>query len=250
MFDKRLVFDTIPEQFDRRRCRYSPELFSFIVSEFQLDSSKSCLELGPGTGQATDFALDACCDYTAIELGANLADFMRRKYGDRPNFKIINADFETYDFGDSKFDLIYSAAAIQWIQEDIAYKKSFDLLREGGYLAMFLTHGDYSASDPSLHDDIQKVYDKYFVSDSPYRQRFNYGAATDYGFADCRTFEFHGQRVMTTDEYIDYIGTHSDHITLNEHYRDDFYNGMRAAVDAHGGRIVFDDTYRLYLCRK
>lgn len=250
MFDKRLVFDTIPEQFDRCRCRYTPELFDCVVRECRLDSSRSCLELGPGTGQATDFALDTGCDYTAIELGANLADFLRRKYGSRPNFRIINADFETYDFGSRQFDLIYSAATIQWIREDIAYEKCLSLLRDGGYLAMFFVKGSYAVDDPALHDDIQKVYDRYFVSDAPYRQRFDYCAATKYGFADCRVFRFSGQRTMDTEEYIDHIGTHADHITLNERYRDDFYSGIRDAVNAHGGQIVFSDDYHLFLCRK
>ena len=31
MLDKRLVFDTIPEQFDKWRGRYSPALFENIV---------------------------------------------------------------------------------------------------------------------------------------------------------------------------------------------------------------------------
>ena len=56
--DKRLVFDTIPERFDRYRIRYSKELFDYIVKVCSLTSDKRCLEIGPGTGQATDFALE------------------------------------------------------------------------------------------------------------------------------------------------------------------------------------------------
>ena len=29
--DKRLVFDTIPEKFDRWRVRYDPQLFDYII---------------------------------------------------------------------------------------------------------------------------------------------------------------------------------------------------------------------------
>ena len=105
----RKIFDTIPEQFDKYRPRYSEELFSDLIKYADIKEGKRVLELGPGTGQATDPILNTGCDYHAIELGENLASKMQEKYGGRPNFSIVNADFITHDFGDRKFDMIYSA---------------------------------------------------------------------------------------------------------------------------------------------
>ncbi len=56
------------------------------------------------------------------------------------NFK-VDADFETYDFGKQKFDLILSAATIQWIPEQIAFSRCFDLLKSGGVLATMEMRG-------------------------------------------------------------------------------------------------------------
>ena len=64
---------------------------------------------------------------------------MKEKYGNRQNFHIVNDDFITHDFGGQKFDMIYSAATIQWIPEDVAFGKTFELLKPGGVLAMMLT---------------------------------------------------------------------------------------------------------------
>ncbi len=50
----RRVFDTIPDQFDRYRPRYSEELFAFLNDQVGTGPGKSVLEIGPGTGQATD----------------------------------------------------------------------------------------------------------------------------------------------------------------------------------------------------
>lgn len=50
----RKVFDTIPEQFDKYRPRYSAELFADLIEYAEIGPGKSVLELGPGTGQATD----------------------------------------------------------------------------------------------------------------------------------------------------------------------------------------------------
>ena len=55
---------------------------------------------------------------------------------------------------------------------------------------------------------------------------------------------------MTADEYVSFCGTHSDHIVIPEPYRTPFYGGLRNAVLAAGNRIVFLDTYVLYLAKK
>ena len=70
--DFRKIFDTIPEEFDRWRPRYCPELFADLAEYGQLGPGKEVLEVGPGTGQATEPVLRTGCSYTAIELGEHL----------------------------------------------------------------------------------------------------------------------------------------------------------------------------------
>ena len=130
----RKVFDTIPEQFDKFRPRYSAELFEYFIREAGIGTETKVLEIGPGTGQATDPILDTGCDYNAIELGEHLYEKMKEKYDTRPNFHIVNDDFITHDFGEQRYDVIYSAATIQWIPEDIAFSKTYALLKPGGIL--------------------------------------------------------------------------------------------------------------------
>lgn len=247
----RKVFDTIPEQFDKYRPRYSAELFSSIIEYADIGPGRSVLEIGPGTGQATDPILKTGCDYHAIELGEHLYDVMKRKYGQLPNFHIVNGDFITYDFGGQSFDMIYSAATIQWIPEDVAFPKTYSLLRPGGTLAMFLTVGDHRTPNPELYDRIQRVYDEYFKPETKYTHgSFRYDSAPEYGYKDFEKREFYGKRVMTADEYVAYCGTHCDHIVIPEPYKSRFFEGLRNAVLEAGDRIVFNDTYVLYLAKK
>ena len=248
--DKRLVFDTIPEKFDKWRVKYNPELFDYLIKTTGLGKGKSCLEIGPGTGQASDFAIKSGCDYLAIELGEHLAAKMKEKYSSYPNFNIVNADFETYDFGDKKFDFIFSAATIQWIKEDIAYTRVFDLLKEGGYLAMCFMRSEYQSDNPALYDEIQKVYDKYFVTNQPYDQKFNYMGGEKYGLTFMEEKSFPGRREYNADEHNEYIGTHSTHIALKEEYKEPFFGGIRDAIIKHGNKIVFNDNYVVYLYKK
>lgn len=247
----RRVFDTIPEQFDKFRPRYCAELFDALIHCAEIDADKSVLELGPGTGQATEPVLNTGCDYHAIELGEHLSEFMKRKYGRLPNFHIVNGDFITHDFGSQRFDLIYSAATIQWIPEEVAFPKTFALLKPGGTLAMMQTVSDYRTPDETLYANIQDIYSEYFKPETPYTHGgFRYDNATAYGYTEFECREFHGTRTMTADEYVSFCGTHCDHITIPEPYRTPFFEGLRNAVLEAGNRIVFHDTHVLRLAKK
>lgn len=79
MEDERKVFDRIPEQFDRMRWRYTPEMFAALIGYAQVDEKSRVLEIGPGTGQATEPLLKTGCRYLAVELGEHLADFRARR---------------------------------------------------------------------------------------------------------------------------------------------------------------------------
>ena len=247
----RRIFDTIPEQFDKFRPRYSLELFEYMIRQAQIGPGKSVLEIGPGTGQATDPILQTGCDYHAIELGEHLCAKMREKYGPFANFHIVNDDFITHDFGQQQFDTVYSAATIQWIPEEVAFSKTYALLKPGGTLAMMLTRSDYKTPNEELFAKIQKLYDQYFKPDTPYpHSSFRYENALNYGYKDLERRDFHGRREMSPDEYVAFCGTHCDHIVIPEPYKTAFFEELRKAVANSGGRIVFEDTYVLYLTRK
>ena len=247
----RKVFDTIPDQFDEYRPRYSDELFEFLIKEAQIGPGKKVLEIGPGTGQATEPILDTGCEYHAIELGEHLFRKMKEKYGGRPNFDIVNDDFITHDFGDEKFDMIYSAATIQWIPEEVAFSKTFSLLKPGGTLAMMITDSEYRSTNEELYQKIQALYDRYYKPDIPYRHGgFHYTSAPEYGYTEVKRIEFKGRRIFTADQYVAFSGTHCDHIVIPEPLRLKFFEGLRSAVKDAGDMITFNDTYVLYLTRR
>lgn len=247
----RRIFDTIPEAFDRYRTRYSPELFAFLLKEGRITPESRVLELGPGTGQATEPLLGSGCDYTGIELGDNFARILTGKYGRHPNFHLVHDDFITHDFENRTFDLIYSAATIQWIPEETAFPKTFSLLKAGGMLAMFLTRRDYRTPNPALYERIQAVYTQYFRPEIPYAHgSYRYEDALKYGYTDWRRREFHTRQVYTAEEYVAFCGTHSDHIVTPEPYRSRLYEGLRRAVENFGNRIEVYDTHVLMTARK
>ena len=248
--DFRKIYDTIPEKFDKWRPRYCDGLFADIIEYTKLDPGKSVLEIGPGTGQATEPILKTGCSYLAIELGENLSEYTKKKFVSYDNFHIINADFEKYDFGKGIFDLVYSAAAIQWIPENVGFPKVNEVLKSGGSFAMMMTHTDEKSANVDLYNAIQEVYKKYFVPEEKYTCKLDYNNVLNYGFTDFERRTYKDTRIFTAEEYVSYIGTHCEHITLQEPYKTLFYDGIRNAVLSFGDKITLLDNIILYLVRK
>ncbi len=248
--DFRKTFDKIPEEFDKFRLRYCQELFQELRQVCGLDSQKKVLEIGPGTGQATEPVLKTGCDYTAIELGENFTAVMKEKFGGYSNFHIVNADFETYEFEKETYNLVYSAATIQWIPEQIAFTKTYDMLKPGGYLAMFMARCDRWTANPGLAEEMDKVYEQHFHVKQKYTCKMEYKNAINYGFTNFVYKEWKKERVLNAEEFCSYIGTHCDHINLEEPYKSKFYEGIRKAIQNVGDKITLIDTIPLYLVQK
>jgi len=202
--DFRKIFDSRvpPEEFDKWRTRYCDECFADVIKYAELNIGKKALEIGPGTGQASEPILKTGCSYLAIELGENFAEAMKSRFSSYNNFQIVNADFETHDFGRQQFDLVYSAATIQWIPEEIGFPKTFCLLKNGGAFAMMLTRTDYKTPNEALYSKIQEVYNNYFLPETEYSLRLEYSNVKNYGFADFECRHYYKTREYIAEEFI------------------------------------------------
>ena len=252
--DFRKIFDTIPEQYDKWRPHYCDELFTDLIEYAKLDSEKTALEVGPGTGKATEPILKTGCSYLAIELGENLAEFMKNRFGSYSNFQIVNADFETYSFERDRFDLVYAASAFRWIPEKIGYPKAYEILKSGGTFAMFVMRSDLRPgggyTDEPLYSKIQEVYAEYFRPETEYTYSLDYDARDKYGFVDLECREYLKTRECNANDYVSLIGTYSDHVLLQEPYKSKFYEGIREVIVNSGNKITLYDKITMYLARK
>jgi cyclopropane fatty-acyl-phospholipid synthase-like methyltransferase len=250
--DFRKIFDSSvpPEMFDRWRTRYCRECFEDVVGHAKLGPGKTALEIGPGTGQATEPIIKTGCSYLAIELGENFTEAMKKRFGSYDNFEIVNADFETYDFGENQFDLVYSAATIQWIPEEIGFPKVFKLLKSGGTFAMMATGTDYEYANEDLWPEIQKVNDLYFHPETEYTCSLDVRNVENHGFTNFECRRYYKTRILNADEYVLWTSIMAPNLTLQEPYKSKFYEGIRNAVLRFGNRIILNDTIILHLARK
>lgn len=250
------TFDTEAEKYKRMRPGYVPELYNDIYNLTNLSADSNVMEIGIGGGQATPPILKKGCKVVAVEYGENLAKVCCEKFKDYPNFSTVVGKFEDLNFVNDSYDLIFSASAFHWIPEEIGYTKVFNLLKKGGVFARFSNHPYKDKGREGLHEAIQKIYSVYMTKSLAPNEYTEQEAsaradiAKKYGFIDIDYKLYHRTRTFTSKEYIELLGTYSDHIAIEEKIRNKFFLEIETVIDDFGGEITIYDTIELQLARK
>jgi hypothetical protein len=156
---------------------------------------------------------------------------------------------------------VFSASAFHWIPEGIGYKKVFSMLKSGGAFARFANHPYRAKENPALSGELDKIYDEYYYkyyhkkheilteyTDAQAKARAM--LAEKYGFAEIQYALFYRKRVFSAKEYVELLGTYSDHIAMEDSTRQPFFLKIEEAINRHGGTITVSDTIDLQLARK
>ena len=135
--DLKDTFDGIVLDYEEARPGYPKDLIRDIVKISKINNGSRILEVGCGTGQATEHFISLGYSVTGIELGNKLSDFLKVKFKDYSNLKVYNNAFEEWQDEASSYDLIISATAFHWIKPEIGYPKAHRLLKDTGTIAFF-----------------------------------------------------------------------------------------------------------------
>ena len=186
---------------------------------------------------------------------------LKDKFNEYQKFSVITGKFEDTVFEDNTFDLVFSATAFHWVPEKIGYEKVFSMLKNGGAFARFANHPYRDKENVELSQEIDKIYDLYYnkyynkeretISGYTEQQAKEIAMiASKYGFSDIRYELFYRERVFSANEYIELLGTYSNHIAIEESIRTEFFAKIKEAINNHGGIIKIHDTIDLQLARK
>lgn len=250
------TFNNVVGLYDKYRPTYVDDLYKDIFEYKSIDDSSITVEIGIGTGQATRQFLDTGTKLIAVELGKELAAFVSGKYEGYDNFEVVNSSFEDFRCEAGSIDMIYSATAFHWLDEEEGYSKVFRLLKQGGVFARFANRPYKDKENLALDPALQEVYNKFMPNNKPGTE-FDEVRCVElaniplkYGFSDIEYKLYKRTRVFTADEYISLVGTYSHTIALEENKRQKFLDEIRDVINAHGGNIKIFDTIDLQLARK
>lgn len=253
---RRTSFDRVAELYDRARPGYPAKLFDDIAELASLTPSSRLLEIGAGTGKATQSLAPRAQSLLALEPGSRLARVARTKLADFPGVEVVEQKFEDFVLGGrSPFDLVFAAQSFHWVDPAVRCERAAAVLRSGGTLALF-----WNVPQPGLaqvHERIGIAYADHAPElSTAWAERHSSGrdvavevdAAGRFGEVQVR--EYAWTRSFSAAEWIELLDTQSDHRVLDPAKRARLFDAIGDAIGALGGVLATQWITRAYLAKR
>ena len=214
-------FDEVAAQYDRTRPAYPAEIIDALLELTGAGANSQVLEVGAGTGKASRDVAPRVGRLVCVEPGPGLAAIARQWLGS--SAEVVESRFEEYETAD-RFDVIFSATAWHWVDPKVGYRKAWELLKPGGFLAILLyVHAFPEGFDP-FFEQMQEVYE---AIREPGEERFpwpppkpeerpdGHAPIVESGLfeaAGCRRVVWEVE--YTGEQYAELLGTFSDHLAM------------------------------------
>jgi SAM-dependent methyltransferase len=253
--ERRLVFGEDADLYDRARPTYPAALVDDLVT--LVGPRARALDVRCGTGKATRLLAERGATGVGVEAHPAMAEIARRSLAERSGWRVDVSGFEAWEPrpGDPPFDLVTSAQAWHWIDPDIRMHKAHDLLRPGGWLALFWnTHPDDGPADAELRKALADVYARHAPDldglPRPVTTGDTLPMPEDLAFDPPIVRSYSWTVDYTTATWLDLLRTHSNHMLLSDEQRERLLAAVAETVDAHGGAFTYRYLTQLWAARR
>jgi SAM-dependent methyltransferase len=130
------VFDEIAVEYDRHRPTYPDELIDQACLVAGVVSGDRVLEVGCGSGQLTRGLVARGLRVTALEPGKSLIALAGQNLAGAGDVEFVNAPFEDALLPREHFQAVFSASAFHWVDPEVSWQKTADVLAPGGTLGL------------------------------------------------------------------------------------------------------------------
>jgi SAM-dependent methyltransferase len=253
--EQRLAFGRVAELYDRARPSYPAATIDALVRHCDLEPGSRVVEVGAGTGKATELLAARGLEVTAIEPSAEMAAVARVKLARWPDVRVVQSTFETWEPA-APFDAVVSANAWHWVDPAVRYAQARRALAPGGALAAVWAFPDwercperaalslaYRSAPVALQPDFPMHPDS-----EPTRLAGDWRAeiAAAGGFGPAEVHRFPWSVGYTAKAYTDLLQTHQDHILLADPDRAALMGEIEGTIESRGGRLEL--PLNTYLC--
>jgi SAM-dependent methyltransferase len=157
----RALFGHDPTNYDAIRPPYPDQVYDVLQTTGALRRTVATLELGAGNGLATRRLLELGAQpLTALEPDDRFAPFLRSlSAAHAGQIEVLHTSFEAADLAARSYDLVVAATSFHWIDPAVRVVKAADVLKPGGFLAIWWNvFGDPEREDP-YHEATKQVLD-------------------------------------------------------------------------------------------
>jgi SAM-dependent methyltransferase len=157
-----MLFNSIAPEYDRFRPGYPDELFDELGSLADMSETAQVLEVGCGTGQATQSLLEHGWRVLALEPRRAMADRARERFKSAP-FVLEPVRFEDWE-PTGTVDLVFSATAFHWVDPNVRWSKSASILNPGGHIALATHRTVAGGTFDQLYEATRELHANHGVS--------------------------------------------------------------------------------------
>ncbi len=262
--DRRLSFGSIAEQYDAVRPDYPQPVINTVLDFAGTGPGGRVLEIGAGTGQATAQLAAAGLNVLAVEPSAEMAEVMRQRFSEPLSGGAVEvqvSDFETAQFPDGEFDLVFAATVWHWLTERVRWELTLRALKPGATVAAIWHWPLWRRS--SLRPELDAVYLQSgadlsqmgaLLEVEPTIQALGGEWLVDAPSPDAVT-DACGLEQLWSDsysaaEYVALINTYADHIALTPEIRERLDNAVGEVIERGGGTITLPYKTLVVMARK
>ncbi len=250
-------FDESPETYDRARPSYPEQLWDELFR--RLPADPRLVEIGPGTGKATAALLARGARVVACEPGANLANYLRGKFGSAA-LDVRNTSFEAAGLDGEQFDGLVAATSFHWVDPVARAGKGPAVVKPGGYVAIVGTNQVESDVDRGYFAASHPIYRKHFPNEpeslppTPGRDvvppEFEELRANP-SLEEPELFRYDWDQRYTTAQYLDLVRSYSNTAQMAPAQRQAFLADLAAFIDAEfDGYVIRPLVITLSLARR
>ncbi|MGH9044441.1 MAG: class I SAM-dependent methyltransferase [Acidimicrobiales bacterium] len=240
------------QRYDRSRPRYPDALIDAVLGSSPKETM--VLDVGCGTGIAARQMSERGAAVLGVEPDRRMADLAAQR-----GTVVEIGTFESWEPGGRRFDRVTAGQSWHWINPAKGTRKAAAVLRPAGRLCVFWNVAEMPAD---LDSQLSEVYrrlaprvDDYSVllGRSPDQSEYAKGRFADQieGIARCAELgapaaeRFLDTRTYSSEQWLDQLGTHSDHAVMEAPTRDLLLEAIRQVIDGLGGS--FEMTYHAWL---
>ena len=257
--EQRLAFGRVAELYDRARPSYPAAAIDALLEYGALAPGARIVEVGAGTGKATELLAGRGLDVLAIEPSAEMAALASVKLARSPGVTLVESAFEDWVPAE-RFAAVVSVQAWHWVDPEVRYTRAHAALTPGGMLAAAWSFPDWDRCD--ARDALRRVYRDVapdlvpdfpmHPSSEPTRLAGHWSAEVNASgcFTEAATRGFPFAQRYAALEYSALLQTHQDHILLGEGARTTLLAAITQCIEERGGHLELPLVTYVCLARR
>ena len=220
-----MSFGTIATDYDRLRPSPPDAAIEWLLPP----GCQVAVDLGAGTGLLSRALARQVPRVVAVEPDERMAAVLQDR---SPGVEVVPGRGEAIPLPDASADGVFASSAWHWLDPERAPLEISRVLRDGGRLGVIWTTRDRSADwvceVEATRDNAADPADDSKDRWARHRRQVMLPPQL---FGDVETASFASVRQMTTDDFVDMLGTYSGAITANSRERDVALDRARAVLE-------------------